>query len=80
MSSAVVEVGAGPIDPPGTGAPSEALEVRPEDEIAVQRVEQWFREYAQSRDPALRERIIVAYLGLADRLADRYRSNRAMAP
>jgi DNA-directed RNA polymerase specialized sigma subunit len=29
-------------------------------------------EYAVSRDPFLRERIILAYLGLADRLAARY--------
>src|SRR5215213_11207063 len=74
MSSAVVDLGVDPIDPSGTGA----LEVRPEDEVAVQRVEQWFRDYAQSRDPVLRERIILAYLGLADRLAERYRSNRAV--
>src|SRR4029450_314967 len=76
MSSAVVDLGVDPIDPSGTGAPPDALEVRPEDEVAVQRVEQWFRDYAQSRDPVLRERIILAYLGLADRLAERYRSNR----
>ena len=55
-----------------------ALEVRPEDEAAVQRVEEWFRAYARDRDPALRERIILAYLGLADRLAERYRGNRAV--
>jgi RNA polymerase sigma-B factor len=52
-------------------------EVRPDDEVAVQRVEGWFREYAETRDPALRERIILAYLGLSDRLAERYRGNRA---
>jgi len=78
MSSAVVDLGVDPFDPLGTGASPEALEVRPEDEVAVQRVEQWFRDYAQRRDPALRERIILAYLGLADRLAERYRSNRAV--
>jgi RNA polymerase sigma-B factor len=78
MSSAVVDLGVDPLDPSGTGASLDALEVRPEDEVAVQRVEQWFRDYAQSRDPALRERIILAYLGLADRLAERYRSNRAV--
>src|SRR5215217_6181584 len=80
MSSAVVDLGVDPIDPSGAGAPPDpdALEVRPEDEVAVQRVEQWFRDYAQSRDPALRERIILSYLGLADRLAERYRSNRAV--
>jgi len=78
MSSAVVDLGVDPFDPLGTGASPDALEVRPEDEVAVQRVEQWFRDYAQNRDPVLRERIILAYLGLADRLAERYRSNRAV--
>jgi RNA polymerase sigma-B factor len=33
----------------------------------------WLREYAERRDPALRERVILANLGLADRLAARYR-------
>jgi RNA polymerase sigma factor (sigma-70 family) len=79
MSSAVVDLGVDPFDPLGTGASPDTLEVRPEDEVAVQRVEQWFRDYAQNRDPVLRERIILAYLGLADRLADRYRSNRAVS-
>jgi RNA polymerase sigma-B factor len=53
-------------------------DVRPDDEAAVQRVERWFRQYAEHRDPALRERIILAYMGLADRLADRYRGNRSV--
>src|SRR6266542_3995568 len=52
-------------------------EVRPDDEVAVQRVEGWFREYAERRDPAIRERIILAYMGLSDRLADRYQPERA---
>ena len=58
MSSVVVDLGVDPTDPSGTGAPPDpdALEVRPEDEVAVQRVEQWFRDYAQNRDPVLRER------------------------
>ncbi len=34
----------------------------------------WLREYAEGRDPALRERVILAHLGLADRLATRYRN------
>jgi RNA polymerase sigma-B factor len=38
-------------------------------------VEGWFRDYATGRDPHLRERIILAYLGLADRLAARYRAS-----
>ena len=79
MPSAVVDLGVDPFDSPGIGASPDALEVRPEDEVAVQRVERWFRDYAQSRDPVLRERIILAYLGLADRLAERYRSNRAVS-
>jgi len=58
---------------------SPVIEVRPDDESAVQRVEQWFHAYAENRDPAVRERIILAYLGLADRLADRYRGNRAVS-
>jgi RNA polymerase sigma-B factor len=58
---------------------SEHVEVRPEDDEAVQRVEDWFHTFAETRDPDLRERIILAYLGLADRLAERYRDNRAVA-
>jgi RNA polymerase sigma-B factor len=58
---------------------SAVIEVRPDDESAVQRVEQWFHDSAENRDPAVRERIILAYLGLADRLADRYRGNRAVS-
>jgi RNA polymerase sigma-B factor len=54
-------------------------EVKPDDEEAVQRVERWFEEFARRRDPALRERIILAYMGLADRLAERYRGNRSVA-
>ncbi len=80
MSSAVVDFGVDPIDPLAPGAFPETLEVRPEDEVAVQRVEQWFRDYAQNRDPVLRERIILSYLGLADRLAERYRSSRGASP
>jgi RNA polymerase sigma-B factor len=53
-------------------------DVLPGDEHAVGRVETWFREYATTRDPGRREQIIVAYLGLADRLADRYRSSRGV--
>ncbi len=56
----------------------EVVEVRPNDQAAVERVEQWFRDYARSRDPLLRERIILAYLGLADRLAERYRGSRGV--
>src|SRR6266511_2958323 len=33
----------------------------------------WVREYAEGRDPVVRERVILAHLALADRLAARYR-------
>jgi RNA polymerase sigma-B factor len=49
------------------------LDVRPGDQNAATQVDRWLRDYATSRDPQLRERIILAYLGLADRLANRYR-------
>jgi RNA polymerase sigma-B factor len=55
-------------------------DVLPGDDTAVDRVEGWFRHYAATRDPATRERIIVSYLGLADRLADRYRGSRGTSP
>jgi RNA polymerase sigma-B factor len=48
-------------------------EVRPGDLAAATEVEGWLRAYATGRDPRLRERIILAYLGLADRLASRFR-------
>jgi RNA polymerase sigma-B factor len=57
-----------------------ALDVRPGDEDATTAVEGWLREYATSRDPVLRQRIILAYLGLADRLAGRYRHSRGSTP
>jgi RNA polymerase sigma-B factor len=53
------------------------VDVRPDDELAVQRVERWFREYATTGDRDVRERIILSYVGLSDRLAERYRGNRA---
>jgi RNA polymerase sigma-B factor len=55
-------------------------DVLPGDELAVDRVEGWFRQYADTNDPDVRERIIVSYLGLADRLADRYRGSRGATP
>jgi RNA polymerase sigma-B factor len=55
-------------------------DVLPGDEQAVNRVEAWFRQYAATRDPAVREQIIVSYLGLADRLAERYRTSRGVTP
>jgi len=50
--------------------------VLPRDDAGIERVEQWLQAFAVSRDPALREQIVLAYLGLADRLAQRYRSSR----
>jgi RNA polymerase sigma-B factor len=50
--------------------------VRPSDSSSAAQVEGWLRDYAAGRDPRLRERIILAYLGLADRLAVRYRTSR----
>jgi RNA polymerase sigma-B factor len=52
------------------------LEVRPGDQEAANQVEAWLQAYATSHDPQLRERIILAYLGLADRLASRFRRSR----
>jgi RNA polymerase sigma-B factor len=56
------------------------VEVRPGDQEAATEVEAWLRVYATSRDPQLRERIILAYLGLADRLASRFRDSRGTSP
>jgi RNA polymerase sigma-B factor len=55
-------------------------DVLPGDVGAVNRVEGWFRQYAATGDAGVRERIIVSYLGLADRLAERYRSSRGASP
>jgi RNA polymerase sigma-B factor len=52
------------------------IDVRPGDQTAATAVEDWLQAYATSRDSVLRERIILAYLGLADRLANRYRHSR----
>src|SRR5215204_1217886 len=63
-----------------TQAPiGEVMAVRPGDTAASQ-VDGWLQDYASNRDPVLRERIILAYLGLADRLADRYRTSRGTTP
>ena len=56
------------------------IEVSPGDQAAATQVEGWLQAYAASRDPALRERIILAYLRLADRLASRYRTSRGTTP
>jgi RNA polymerase sigma-B factor len=56
------------------------IDVRPGDQAAATQVDGWLRDYATSRDPQLRERIILAYLGLADRLASRYRRSHGTTP
>jgi RNA polymerase sigma-B factor len=61
--------------------PNDAVrDVRPGDQDAAAEVERWLQDYAISRNPQLREQIIVAYLGLADRLARRYRHSRGATP
>ena len=55
-------------------------DIRPGDKAAAGVGDTWLLEYASSRDPVLRERIILAYLGLADRLARRYRHSRGTTP
>ena len=52
------------------------LDVRPGDQAAAIQVEEWLQDYARSRDPGLREQIILAYLGLAGR----YRHSRGTTP
>jgi RNA polymerase sigma-B factor len=56
------------------------VDVRPGDQDAANAVEEWLQDYATSRDPQLRERIILAYLGMADRLAGRFRDSRGTTP
>ena len=56
------------------------VSVGPGDRAAAAEVDGWLQAYADSRDPELRERIILAYLGLADRLARRYRDSRGTTP
>jgi RNA polymerase sigma-B factor len=55
-------------------------DIRPGDRTAATQVDAWLQDYASSRDPVLREQIILAYLGLADRVAGRYRSSRGTTP
>jgi RNA polymerase sigma-B factor len=56
------------------------VDILPGDQAAATEVETWLRAYAASRDPDLREGIILAYVGLADRLASRYRTSRGTTP
>ena len=52
------------------------LDVHPRDAAAVEQVEEWFRVYHDTHNAAIRERIILAHMGLADRLAGRFRGSR----
>lgn len=56
-----------------------AMDVRPGDQRAVKQIEEWFRAWQSTRDPAVREWIILAHLGLADRLAARFRHSGGVA-
>jgi RNA polymerase sigma-B factor len=62
--------------PPSSNDGAGRVEVRPGDRRAAERVDAWFGDYRASGDPAVRDRIICAYLGLADRLAERFRGSR----
>jgi RNA polymerase sigma-B factor len=68
----VAAVGSRPTDDP--------LDVLPGDGAAAAAEDARLREYAATRDPALREEIVLAYLGLADRLAMRFRHSRGTSP
>src|SRR5262245_29599579 len=54
--------------PPGSGGPTD------------QQVAEWLRGYAERHDPGDRERVILAHLDLADRLAARYRDRPNTTP
>jgi RNA polymerase sigma-B factor len=58
----------------------ELIDVKPDDHAGRQLVEQWLRAFAANRDPELRDRILRAYLGMADRLAERFRRSRNTSP
>src|SRR4029453_15573696 len=71
----------GPVSTPLPQLPDHAaVAARPGDHDAATEVEAWLQAYATSRDPVLRERITLAYLGLADRLGSRYRPSRGTTP
>jgi DNA-directed RNA polymerase specialized sigma subunit len=58
----------------------ELVDLKPDDHDGHQLVEAWLRAYAAGRDPELRDRILRAYLGMADRLAERFRHSRNTSP
>ena len=53
-------------------------DVRPGDQHAVRQIEEWFRTWQATGDPGVRERIILAHLGVAERLATRFRHTGAV--
>jgi RNA polymerase sigma-B factor len=59
---------------------TEPTDVKPDDHPGRELVERWLRDYAAGRDPELRDRILRAYLGMADRLAERFRRSRNTSP
>jgi RNA polymerase sigma-B factor len=61
-------------------ATAQSADVRPQDTAAARQVDHWLQAYAATRDPDLRERVVRAYLGMADRLADRFRRSRHTSP
>ncbi len=58
-------------DRPGTVLSDAVFEVRPGDQVAVERVEGWFREYAAGRDPGTRHPRPAAAALAHDRRAGR---------
>jgi RNA polymerase sigma-B factor len=50
-----------------------------DDHAAEAEIEGWLDEYAATRDPALRDRIVMAYLELAARLASRFHEHPPVA-
>jgi RNA polymerase sigma-B factor len=60
---------------PMTVALPQLVDVRPGDQRAIEQIEEWFRTWHAAGDPTVRERIILAHLGLAERLASRYRDS-----
>jgi Sigma-70 region 2 len=71
----------GPVSATLSPLPNHAVvDVRPGDLDTATEVGGWLQEYAVSRDPQPQERIVLAYLGLADRLAGRYRTSRGTTP
>jgi RNA polymerase sigma-B factor len=63
---------------PHAGGDTRQVELASEEEGAGDQVEAWLAEYATTRDPALRDQIVLAYLGLAERLAARFQEGHTL--